>query len=337
MVGQASRASTSTRREEALNLRESAVTPVARRKKAQSQRFEKMTEAPETETKAGVQMNWFSSEPCVNEEIPETPQTNEEPEEQWLKLDEQLPELTAECVESEDLSTLLQQELTEEEAGADTGLDPDQLLQSESESYSEPDNDEEWEPPSSPIAQQEKEADEYHVKPAKTKVIQVEGEKKYENFVFKWDLNRHMKTHIEKPKNHIEKQDYSGDMPYSCPVCGRVIGRFPTPQEIKSETEFWPIDGMDSDSDNDPFEEIGLENNPLEEIESENRSFEEIESENRFFEEIESENRPREENESETETRPIEEIKSEMEIRPIEQIKSEIETILINEFKSETD
>ncbi|KAK7889177.1 hypothetical protein WMY93_024737 [Mugilogobius chulae] len=179
-----------------------------------------MTEDLETETKAGVQMNWFSSEPCVNEEVPETSQTNEEPEEQWLKLDEQLPELTAECVESEDLSTLLQQEPTKEEAGADTGLDPDQLLQSESESYSEPDNDEEWEPPSSPIAQQEKEADEYHVKPAKTKVIQ-------------WKEKRNMSALFSNS---------SGD---------------------QVETEFWPIDGMDSDSDNDPFKENESENRSL--------------------------------------------------------------------------
>ncbi|KAK7916085.1 hypothetical protein WMY93_011846 [Mugilogobius chulae] len=71
----------------------------------------------------------------VKQQIPETPQIKEEPEEQRLKQEEeQLPEFTAECVKSEE--------------------------QQQTDNSSDTDNDEDWEPPaSSSTAQMETEAD----------------------------------------------------------------------------------------------------------------------------------------------------------------------------------
>ncbi|KAK7916088.1 hypothetical protein WMY93_011849 [Mugilogobius chulae] len=104
-----------------------------RRSKEENQRKQQLLDSllkPQLHTAAqGVQTD------SVKQQIPETPQIKEEPEEQRLKQEEeQLPEFTAECVKSEE--------------------------QQQTDNSSDTDNDEDWEPPaSSSTAQMKTEAD----------------------------------------------------------------------------------------------------------------------------------------------------------------------------------
>ncbi|KAK7916089.1 hypothetical protein WMY93_011850 [Mugilogobius chulae] len=109
------------------------------RSKEENQRKQQLLDSllkPQLHTAAqDVQTDRFSPEPSVKQQIPDTPQIKEEPEEQRLKQEEeQLPEFTAECVKSEE--------------------------QQQTDNSSDTDNDDDWEPPaSSSTAQMETEAD----------------------------------------------------------------------------------------------------------------------------------------------------------------------------------